>query len=74
MVYFVTKYNSAAPNVKEILLKNLYLIQNQPELNDQFTPNGLEAHIGASGSRYQAVHVCWYPFYRPRKDRKLSEL
>ena len=33
---FVTKYNTgnpAAPNVKEILLKNWYLIQNQPELN-----------------------------------------
>ena len=30
---FVTKYNPAAPNVKEILLKNWYLIQNQPELN-----------------------------------------
>ena len=30
---FVTKYNAAAPNFKEILLKNWYLIQNQPELN-----------------------------------------
>ena len=30
---FVTKYNPAAPNVKEILLKNWYLIPNQPELN-----------------------------------------
>ena len=23
---------------------------------------------------YQAVNVCWYSFYRPRKDGKLSEL
>ena len=30
---FVTKYNPAAPTVKEILLKNWYLIPNQPELN-----------------------------------------
>ena len=30
---FVTKCNPAAPNVKEILLKNWYLIPNQPELN-----------------------------------------
>ena len=30
---FVTKYNAAAPNFKEILLKNWYLIQSQPELN-----------------------------------------
>ena len=30
---FVTKYSPAAPNVEEILLKNWFLIQNQPELN-----------------------------------------
>ena len=30
---FVTKYNPAAPNVKEILLKNWYLIHNQLEPN-----------------------------------------
>ena len=23
---------------------------------------------------YKAVHVCWYSFYQPRKDGKLSEL
>ena len=40
----------------------------------QFTPSGPEAYIGASGSRFKAVHACWYSFYRPRKDGKLSEL
>ena len=30
--------------------------------------------IGASDSYFKAVHVCWYSFYRPRKDEKLSEL
>ena len=39
--------------------------------SDQFTPSGPKAHIGASGSRF---NVCWYSFYRPRKDGKLSEL
>ena len=32
----VTKYNATAPNFKEILLKNSYLIQNQPELKAIF--------------------------------------
>ena len=43
--------------------------------NDQFTPSGSEAYIGASGSRFKVVHVCWYTysFYRPRKDGKLGE-
>ena len=40
--------------------------------NDQFTPSGPEAHIGASVARFKAVHV--YSFYQPRKDEKLSEL
>ena len=31
--------------------------------NDQFTPSGLEAYT-----------ACWYSFYQPRKDGKLSEL
>ena len=42
--------------------------------NDQFTHSGPEAYIGASGSRFEAVHVCWYSFYRPREDGKLSKL
>ena len=37
-------------------------------------PSGPEAYIGASGSRFKSVHVCWYSFYRPREDGKLSEL
>ena len=41
--------------------------------NDQFTPSGPEAYLGASGIHFKAVHVCWYSFYRPRKDGKLRE-
>ena len=37
-------------------------------------PGGPKAYIGASGSRFKAIHVCWYSFYRPQKDGKLSEL
>ena len=31
-------------------------------------------YIGASGSHFKAVHLCYYSFYRPWKDGKLSEL
>ena len=31
-------------------------------------------YIGTSGSRFKAVHVYWYSFYRSRKGGKLSEL
>ena len=37
-------------------------------------PQRTKAHIGASGSRFNAVHVCWYSFYRARKDGNLSEI
>ena len=43
--------------------------------NDQLTQgSGPEAYTGASasGSRFKAIHVCWYSFYRPREDGKLS--
>ena len=33
---FATKFNPAAPNIKSIIMKNWYLIQNQPELNATF--------------------------------------
>ena len=29
--------------------------------NDQFTPSGPEAYIGASGSHFKAVHLQWNP-------------
>ena len=25
-------------------------------------------YIDASGSRFKAIHVCWYSFYRPREE------
>ena len=40
--------------------------------NDQFTPSGSEAYIGASGNRSKAVHVCWYSFFRPREDLNIQ--
>ena len=49
-------------------------ICSKAHYNDQFTPSRPKAHIGASGSRFNAVHVCWFSFYRPRKDGKLSGL
>ena len=49
-------------------------ICSKAHYNDQFTPSRPKAHIGASGSRFNAVHVCWCSFYRPRKDGKLNEL
>ena len=33
ILLFVTKFNAAAPNIKSMIMKNWYLIQNQPEFN-----------------------------------------
>ena len=34
--------------------------QRRTTMITEFTPSGPKAHIGASGSRFNAVHVCWY--------------
>ena len=75
-----SKLPASAPTCK-VKSKVLHLycafsiwICSKAHYNDQFTPSRPKAHIGASGSRFNAVHVCWCSFYRPRKDGKLSEL
>ena len=76
------KYRSLdAQGIPGVHLKVLHLycafsiwMCSKAHYNDQFTPSVPKAHIGASVSRYNAVYVCWYSFYRLRKDGKLSEL
>ena len=51
-----------------------WMICSKAHYNDQLTPNRLKAYIGASGSHFNVVHVCWHSFYWPWKDGKLSKL
>ena len=61
----ILNFNTA--NFFEVKVVHLYLapFPCNALYNDQFTPSRPEAYIGASGSHFKAVHVCWYSFTDP---------